>query len=176
MLSQVLSALRLETLTRPDKIPQTTFLICIPYIIYFSPYHTLIHLLDNTVLITVTILTIHWQTFAGLGGAVTITVNQMQELSNDLASHAYVLIDTLNQTFVNEFPHVLGVLNVGGQMLTAAATNLANTQSQQPVKGIVTLYKYSKQSTEESSTVTQYKYSKQSTEESYILKLQVYKN
>ncbi|KAK3603699.1 hypothetical protein CHS0354_023304 [Potamilus streckersoni] len=71
------------------------------------------------------------QTFSGLGTSVSSAVNQFQEPGNDLVSHAHALVDALQQTFVNALPHVLGVLNSGGQILSAAATNLANTLGQQ---------------------------------------------
>ncbi|PSD62790.1 hypothetical protein C7G80_19285 [Acinetobacter nosocomialis] len=72
------------------------------------------------------------QTFSGLGSAVSSTVNQFQEPGNDLVSHAHALVDALQQTFVNALPHVLGALNAGGQLLSAAASNLANTLGQKP--------------------------------------------
>ncbi|KAL3847252.1 hypothetical protein ACJMK2_018173 [Sinanodonta woodiana] len=70
------------------------------------------------------------QAFSGVGGALSSTVSQFQEPGGDLTSHAHALVDALQQTFVNALPHVLGVLNAGGQMLSAAASNLANTLGQ----------------------------------------------
>ncbi|KAL3847251.1 hypothetical protein ACJMK2_018172 [Sinanodonta woodiana] len=75
------------------------------------------------------------QAFSGVGTVVTSTVNQLQEPGNDLVSHAHALVDALQQTLVNALPHVLGVLNAGGQLLSAAASNLANNLGQQPAGG-----------------------------------------